>query len=529
MPRGIISAPRGLSLSRPSGSGMTTSMAEPARDPKQPRVVAGIDLGSNSFHLLIARSDGLGRVDVLDKLKVPVRLAAGLSDDGSLSTEAQFRALDALSLFSQRLQNIPARAVRAVGTNTLRRAKNGGDFLARAKDTLGCEIDIISGPEEARLIYEGVCMSSYFDGRRLVMDIGGGSTELVIGDGHEPIQRDSLFMGCVSYTGSYFADGKITEKSFEAARLGAQRELQSIAQTYRDLGWERATGASGTLKAVGQVLGENGWSDGTITASGLDKLVEELIEQKKISKLSLDGLDADRAPVFAGGVAIVSAAFELLGIEQMDISDGALREGVVHELLGREERGDIRDHTTDLMAERYGVDVPHAELVEQTMLSLFQQVEDRWRMPHSRSKRNIHWIARLHEIGLSLAYSGHHRHASYLIKRSEMPGFSREQQEMIGSILKNQRRKMKTKRYRKLSKERRRLAKQLTVLLRLAALVNRSRRSEEPPALDVLHADEERIDIIFPEGWLDTRPLTQADLEEEADYLKKAGITLSFR
>lgn len=500
---------------------------EPSENDAQ--VVAGIDLGSNSFHMIVVRAQGDGRTHVLDKIKEPVRLAAGLNEDRELEPDAQFRALDALERFAQRLKNLPAANVRAVGTNTLRLAKNGEAFLERAERVLGYDIDVISGPEEARLIYLGVTHSSYFEGRRLVMDIGGGSTELVIGKGFEPILKDSLFMGCVSFSNRFFGKGKITEKHFRQAEVAAQREILSLSEKYRRHGWERATGASGTLKAVDDVLRAQGWSTQGITQAGLDALRAALIDIRKVDRIEIEGLEPNRAPVFAGGVAIVRAAFEILGIEVMDVSDGALREGVAYELLGRRTGGDIRDLTARTLAERYKVDLAHAERVERTALMLFEQLKEPWALKEYRARKFLHWASTLHEIGLSIAYSGNHKHAAYLVAHAEMPGFSREQQAMLAAILESQRRRFKTKRFDHLAPDRREHALHLSILLRLAILLNRARTGEPAPNVQVVRATDRQLDLLFPAGWLDARPLTRADLEEEAEYLKEADFALGFR
>lgn len=495
--------------------------------PELPDVVAGIDLGSNSFHMIVVRQQGDGRVHVLDKLKETVRLASGLDDDGVLDEDAQRRGVEALERFAQRLRSLPAAHVRAVGTNTLRKAKNGHAFVERARQALGHDIDIISGPEEARLIYLGVAHANYFDGRRLVMDIGGGSTELIIGDGFETRERHSLYMGCVSFSKDFFPKGKLTKKAMEEAELAAKRELRSVEASFKTLGWLRATGASGTLKAVNDVIEAQGWSQGGITQPGLDALRDALLDVKKIDKIDFEGLEPDRVDVFPGGVAIVRAAFETLGIEAMEVSDGALREGVAYELLGRRTAGDIRDLTARTFAERYQADTSHAERVEATALELYAQVREAWRLPDFRSRKFLHWAALLHEIGLSIAYSGHHKHAGYLVRHSDMPGFSREQQAMLAAIIENQRRKPRTKRFDRLTPERATQAPKLSVILRLAILLNRGRAQAPSVSLGVV--GKHRLELSFPEHWLTTHPLTVADLEEEADHLQKLDLELVWR
>lgn len=492
------------------------------------QVVAGIDLGSNSFHMIVVRAQDDGRVHILDKIKFPVRLAAGLSEDRTLDEAAQLRALETLELFAQRLRELPSPSVRAVGTNTMRQIKNGEAFLIKAQEALGHEIDIISGPEEARLIYLGVSHSSYFEGSRLVMDIGGGSTEFIIGEGFKHKVRDSMYMGCVSFSKQYFPKGRITEKHFREAELAAQREVLSICGKYKRIGWSRATGASGTLKAVDSVLRAQNWSHEGITSAGLDKLKETLLNAKRTDKINLDGLDPERAPVFVGGVAIVRAAFKILDIDIMDVSEGALREGVAYELLGRTNLGDIRDHTVKSFAERYRVDIEHAGKVEKTAIDLLQQVSTPWSMHIDKSQKYLQWASLLHEIGLSVSYSGHHKHAAYLVKHSEMPGFSREQQAMLATLIGNQRRRMRLKHYSRLASDLQLFAQELTVLLRLAILINRARTEQGPPPVTVTRATAHHLDLTFPEDWLKNHPLTQEDLEDEAQVIEKIGLKLEF-
>ncbi len=496
-----------------------------AADRELPEVVAGIDLGSNSFHMIVVRAEADGRVHVLDKLKEPVRLALGLGEDRMIDAEAEGRALEALARFAQRLERLPAAHVRAVGTNTLRQAKNGAEFLKKARAVLGHDVDVISGPEEARLIYLGVAHDSYFEGRRFVMDIGGGSTEVIIGEGFSPIFRDSLYMGCVSFSQRFFGKGRITEKHFRHAEVAAQRELVSVAERYRSMGWDRASGASGTIRAIDAVLRGEGFSPKGITLAGLDQLKAALIDVRRVDRLSFSGLEPDRAPVFAGGVAIARAAFLSLGIEHMEVSDGALREGVAYELLGQRRHGDVRDRTARTFAERYRADLEQAARVEKTALQLFSQLRGPWQMQAHRSEKYLHWAALLHEIGLSVAYAGHHKHASYLVRNSEMPGFSRQQQAMLAALLRNQRRRLRTKALAELSEDRSSLALHLIVVLRLAVALNRG-RAGDVPAVVVERASRRHLVLRFPEGWLESHPLTKADLDEEAEWLEEAQIEL---
>ncbi|MGB5812644.1 MAG: exopolyphosphatase, partial [Polyangiales bacterium] len=315
--------------------------------------LAAVDLGSNSFHMVIARFDH-GSLQIVDRLREPVHLAAGLQKDGSLDQASQQRAREALARFGQRLRELGAGQVRAVGTNTLRKAKNSHDFLHEASDALGHHIEIIPGREEARLIYLGVSHGvAGAPARRLVVDIGGGSTECIIGDSFEPVAVHSLYMGCVGFTRQFFGEGKVSRKRFNNAKLAASLELQPVTASLRRSGWERAIGASGTIRSVAAILNEAGWAHGTITAEGLEKLGQAMVTAGRLERLELPGLDPDRRSVFPGGVAILSAVFDRLGIDEMWVSPTALREGLIYDMIGRIQDEDPRDRTIAVLSKRY--------------------------------------------------------------------------------------------------------------------------------------------------------------------------------
>jgi exopolyphosphatase/guanosine-5'-triphosphate,3'-diphosphate pyrophosphatase len=316
---------------------------------------AAVDLGSNSFHLKIARAvhDEIHEVDLL---RERVRIAAGLTEEKTLSEEALERAYTALEKFGERIRDIPAKQVRAVGTNTLRQVSNPRAVIEKASKALGHHIEIISGQEEARLIYLGVSHSlPYEDERRLVVDIGGGSTEVIIGEGFESKRAASLFMGCVSYTRRFFPDDTITQDGMKAAETAARVELETVEDRFKNLGWERAYGASGTILAVHTVIRENGRGQG-ITKKGLKKVSKALVEAGKVGKLSLQGLTPERAPVFASSVAILRSVFEGLDVDFMERSNGALREGVLYDLIGRNRHEDTRERTIQRLVEQYRID-----------------------------------------------------------------------------------------------------------------------------------------------------------------------------
>jgi exopolyphosphatase/guanosine-5'-triphosphate,3'-diphosphate pyrophosphatase len=492
------------------------------------RVVAGVDLGSNSFHMIVARAEEGGRVHVLDRIRDPVRLAAGLDDQRTLTQPAIDRALSALQRFGERLRGLPEGSVLAVGTNTMRQARNGTEFLERAQAVLGHPIEIISGHEEARLIYLGVAHTVSDDvGRHLVIDVGGGSTELVIGERFETVLLDSLFMGCVSFTNRFFANGAITRDHFRRAEIAAGLEFWSLREQYRRTGWQRATGSSGTALAVHEVLRQNRWGE-AITLDGLKKLKQEMVTLGNVSRLQLKGLEPDRAAVFPGGVAILKAAFESLGIDAMHPSSGALREGLVYELLGRRSHEDVRDRTIRTFVERYRVDTAHAERVRQTALALFAQAATGLELDPGLGVTFLEPAARLHEIGLSISYSGHHKHAAYILAHADMPGFSKEQQTVLSEIVHAHRRKISRDYFAGLAKHHRKPAFLLAVLLRLAVRLHHSRSPEAFPEIR-LNASKTTIELGFPEGWLDEHPLARADLDEEAEQLKPVGLTLIAR
>jgi len=492
------------------------------------RVVAGVDLGSNSFHMIVARAEEGGRVHVLDRIRDPVRLAAGLDDRRELTQRAIDRALVALERFGQRLRALPHSDVMAVGTNTMRQARNGAEFLERAETVLGHPIEIISGHEEARLVYLGVAHTVSDDvGRQLVIDIGGGSTEVVIGERFETVMLDSLYMGCVNYTSRFFPSGVISRDAFRRAEIAAGLEFWSLREQYRRTGWQRATGSSGTALAIHEVIRQNRWGE-AITLEGIKKLKQALIEQEHVAKIALRGLEPDRAAVFPGGVAILKAAFESLGIDAMHTSSGALREGLVYELLGRRSHEDVRDRTIRIFVERYGVNVAHAERVEKTALALFQKLALGLELEPGFGLTYLAPAARLHEIGLSIAYSGHQKHAAYILSHADMPGFTKEDQSMIAAIVRAHRRKLSRDYFAGLAKHHRKPALQLAALLRLAVRLHHSRSAEPLPELQ-LGAGKLSIDLSFPKGWLDEHPLTRADLEEEAEQLRAVGFTLVAR
>jgi exopolyphosphatase/guanosine-5'-triphosphate,3'-diphosphate pyrophosphatase len=499
----------------------------PLNNSSDARSLAAIDLGSNSFHMIVGRLKN-GQLQLIDRLREPVRLAAGLTNSHQLNPEVAQRALDCLKRFSQRVSGLPPDSVRAVGTNTLRLARSSGCFLDQAQDALGHRIEVISGIEEARLVHLGVAHSlGEPGGQRLVVDIGGGSTELIIGEGLKAIHLESLYMGCVNMTQRFFDDGTISKTNMKKAILAARLELQASKKSFRRLGWSMAAGSSGTIRAVRDAVMEAGWSDNGITPESLKQLRRALIEFGQADKIALAAVNEDRKPVFAGGVAILSAVFQALKIERMRHSSGALREGLLYDLLGRIQHQDIRESTIQSLAQRYHVDLEQAQRVEVTALALARQLIDAWRLDPQASERWLHWAALLHEIGLVIAHSQYHKHGAYLVEYSDLPGFSLCDQRFLSVLVRCHRRKFRKSVIEVLPASLREYAVQLCALLRLSVLLHRNRSRSAGPAM-LASANKAGIRLEFPSGWLKHHPLTLADLDIEKRYLKSAGLKLEY-
>ncbi len=495
--------------------------------PERPeaRQFAALDLGSNSFHMVVAQEAEKGLLTVVDRLKESVRLAAGLDADGGLTPEAEARALECLTVFGERVRELPAVQVRAVGTNTLRKAKDVVAFLERAREALGHPIDVISGREEARLIYRGVVRDVESPGCLLVLDIGGGSTELIIGEADEPTQLDSLFMGCVSWSRRFFPGGVVSKNAMEEAILAARRELQSVVRSYRKAGWDQVVGSSGTIVAIERILHAKGY--GQIDPEGLAWLRKKLIKAGDVDDVDLDGLSENRRPVIAGGVAVLSALMQGLRIRSLQATRNALREGVLLELIGRERQSDIRDETVRHLMDRFEIDGRQAFRVQQTALSLFDQSCRAWNLqPHHRTI--LRWAAALHEAGMFMTYTGYHKHGSYLLTHTDMPGFSRQDQRCLAALVVGHRGNPTRDKIAEVAPMWNRKLLHLVCLLRIASHIHRRRSPRPPPAVSI-QVDHRRIEISFPGDWLDERPLSRADLEDDARHLEGLGYKIVVR
>jgi exopolyphosphatase / guanosine-5'-triphosphate,3'-diphosphate pyrophosphatase len=490
--------------------------------------VAALDLGSNSFHLIIARVVD-GSLQIIDREREMVRLGGGLDEKNMLSAEAMERAMDCLTRFGQLLRNMPQGTVRITGTNTLRKARNAHELIEHAEQALGHPVDIIAGVEEARLIYLGVAHSlSDSGGQRLVVDIGGGSTELILGEGFTPNTMESLHMGCVSFSQRFFPNGDITRKKLNKARLAALQEMEPVITRYRRLGWQQAIGTSGTIRAVLSVVTAMGLCDDGISAAALSQLVDKLADYSHVDKLDLPGLSQERAPVFVGGAMVLLGVFEGLRIDQMTVSDGALREGLLYDLLGRIRDEDVRTRTVASLLSRYQVDQVQAERVADTTSGFLAQLSEIWSLADDNLGHLLNWAAQLHEIGMDISHHHYQKHGAYILNNADMPGFSSQEQAVMASLVLAQRRKYPQAEFDALPASWQKPLSRLSVLLRLAVVLHRGRSDDPLPDIR-LNVTKRQLSLNFPAGWLDEHALTQADLEQEAAYLTKAGFTLKFK
>ena len=493
------------------------------------RTVAAVDLGSNSFHMIVARLEEAGNLSIIDRLREPVRLGGGLKRNGKLSRKARIRALDCLEQFGQRIRNLPQGAVRIVGTNTLRVASNAKEFAQEAQQLLGHPIEIVSGREEARLIYLGVTHGrATREGKRLVVDIGGGSTELIIGEGRDSMLRESMYTGCVSASRQYFGDGKITEKRMTSAIINAELKFYPVAKDFRagKDKWEEAVGCSGTIKSIRNIAQAEGWCDSGITLESLYRMRSKMIKQGRVDKLKLESLKENRAPVLPGGLAVLIAVFETLGIEQMRVSEQALREGLLYDLVGRIQHKDTREVTVQSVLKRWNLDARHVENVMRTTMSLFEQVETAWKLT-GENKLILKWAAQLHEIGLQISHGAYHKRGAYILTYADLSGFSRTEQALLATLILNHRQKFRINSFENLVARAQKPGMILCVLLRLAVLLHRGRIDEQVPDISI-RVDNSGVMLKFPENWLEQHSLTSADLKKERQFLKDAGFSLGF-
>ncbi|RZP73162.1 guanosine-5'-triphosphate,3'-diphosphate diphosphatase [Vibrio vulnificus] len=482
---------------------------------------AAIDLGSNSFHMLVVRHID-GSVQTMAKIKRKVRLAAGLDENNALSKEAMQRGWDCLSLFAERLQDIPADNIRIVGTATLRTATNVELFLQKANQILGHPIEVISGEEEAATIYKGVAHTSGGSGRRLVVDIGGASTELIIGEGFDAKALTSLKMGCVTWLENFFKDRQLSARNFEAAIEGAKQTLLPILEQYKTLGWDVCVGASGTVQALQEIMLAQGM-DEVITHSKLKRLQKQAMLADHLEELEIEGLTLERALVFPSGLSILIAIFELLDIAAMTLAGGALREGLAYEMMSELRQDDIRSRTICSVQHRYQLDAQYGQQVADLACKLLQQVGNEEWIVEPQGAMLLDSIAKLHEIGLTIDYKKGGEHSAYLIHHMDLPGFTRAQKFLMAELARRYREGLTS------LPEQHALSgnsgKRLLRLLRLAVLLTHRRNAALEPKVQLV-AEGDKLTLSLDATWLQNNPLTSAELELEANRQTDIGWPL---
>ena len=489
-------------------------------------LLAAVDLGSNSFHMVVARYL-LGQLRIVDRLRETVRLAEGLDARGGLDASVRQRAIDCLSRFGQRVRDIPPQRIRAIATNTVRSMAQPQSFLVPAESALGHAIEVVAGREEARLVYLGVAHAqpSKPGDLRLVIDIGGGSTECIIGTGFEAIERESLQLGCVASTRRYFPNGKLSKKRWRDALTEATAEFQQFTGTYRALGWHEVIGSSGTNKAIGEICAAMKLTKGAVTAEALPQVRDKLLQADHIDDIDLPSLSSERRPVIAGGVLVLEAAFAALNLQRMQVSKAAMREGILYDMIGRGGEHDPRDAAVEALMVRYAIDSKQADRVEDTLMHLFDQVARSWSLD-ADDRLMLARAARLHELGLVIAHSQYHVHGSYVIENSDIAGFSQQQQRYLAALVRTHRRSIPKSAFDAVPDRLLASVRRSAALLRLAVLLHRSHENGDIPRLE-LSADGNVLTLTVSRRWLEARPLVKADLQGEPDDMAGLGIRLN--
>ena len=488
-------------------------------------MIAAIDLGSNSFHMVIARFSPQG-LQVIDRIKEFVRLAEGLEKDFNLNEEYQQHAIACLKRFQQRLMGFSKGSVRAVGTNTFRRAKNADAITKTFEQALGYPIEIISGTEEARLIYMGARYGLADDNlRQLVADIGGGSTEIIIGKGEVTQTLKSHSIGCALINKKFFKKGKLSKQRFKDAVLYAGAKFESSEHDFAKKNWDVAIGTSGTIRLVESLVIAYAWSEEGITAESIKCLIDKMIDIGDVGKLDFPGLESKRRPLFVGGVAILAALFKAFDITQMGTSCGALREGLLLDLTDRLRDHDIRDKSVLGIAARYHVDLGQAKRVEKTLISLCSQGLFQEEFAEESLCKWCKWLSLLHEIGLDIAHRRYHQHSAYIVENADLPGFSRMEQKILAAIILSHRRKFQLNEFKQSVGTDYEKYLYITILFRIAILLHRNRHEDTLPPVEI-SMNENDLVLNFSQEYIDNRPLTRIDLEQERDYLQDIGINL---
>lgn len=488
-------------------------------------LLAAVDLGSNSFHMIICEADEDGNLKVIDKEKEMVRLRGGLDSHGHLDPVVEERAYSCLQRFGDRLRHFKPENVRIAGTNTIRNLRPADDFIRQGSKLLGYKIEVISGREEARLVYLGVSHTLSNDhGKQLVLDIGGGSTEFIIGQRFIPNDLESLEIGAASSTKRFFSGGQYTEAHWQRAIVGLRLEILPIQSAFSKPNWSRATGSSGTIKSTSKIILALGLEPFGITLMALYHIRDRMIKAGDIDSLDLPGLSQDRMPVFAGGLAVLIAAFEALNIDHMTVSDGALREGLLYDMLGRIRHEDVRYRSVDELVARFKVDEKQALRVMETSVCLFDQAAGSWELlPEMREL--LSWASLLHEIGLSITHNKHHLQGAYILKYAFIPGFSRREQIWLALLVKNHRRKVDRSRFEDIPETDRLTVIRLSIILRLSVLLHRRRDNNTLGHRISVSGVKLYLTLLQSDQG---QALLEADLQREKHWLERLGFELSY-
>ncbi|MEH6383854.1 MAG: guanosine-5'-triphosphate,3'-diphosphate pyrophosphatase [Colwellia sp.] len=489
---------------------------------------AVIDLGSNSFHMLITRQLA-NSIQVVDKVKRKVRLASGLNSHNQLSETAIARGLECLSFFAERLQDIPQENIRIVATATLRLAANRDNFLSQANKILGHKINLLSGKQEAENIYLGVAHTSFGAKQRFVIDIGGASTELILGDGFITKQVESLNIGCVTFNNRYFSDDRLSTKNFSHAISAAKKTIAPFIARFKNTGWKLVLSGSGTMQALTEIQQHSHKTTG-IDLLFLQTIQQQLIECKTMSKIKIDGLTRDRSPVIASGVAILIALVESFSIEKIQLSSGALREGLLYSMLPENTDVDIRQNTINSLTEKFHIDSQHAKRIKKQATSLFHTYKVFWELDENNSLAMLNAASDLHEIGLLLAFKQHQQHGAYILKNADLPGFDQVERQLLVALVLLHKGEIDLELLRSQTGVSFQQAIYLLVILRLAIILCRRRKDDALPEYQttiIKNKEGEIINLCLPTTWLAQHPLIADELLQESVHLKQVNVSLN--
>jgi len=505
-------------------------MTKPAieQDESLPENYLGaLDIGSNSFHFVFARVID-SNLQILHSEKYQVKLASGLDSKNHLDQNAIDRAISTLKDIAPLTSKLTPNNFRVVATYTMRKATNAHQLLAEAAQVFPFDIEVISGHEEARLIYQGVAHHTSPNVQRIVIDIGGGSTECVLGKDFDTKYLTSLNIGCVSFYSQFFANGELTQAAFKQAITQAELEAEVHAKRFQRIGWQQTLGTSGTIKAIYNLINANNELPLPITVKQLHKLKDKLIKLGHVDAIDWPNLKENRRKILAPGLAILIGIMEMLKIKQLTYCEYSLREGVLFEQFESLSFQDVRQRTINSLSSRFNIDLEQAGQVKTLAKSMFNQVRDSWKLNAIPYERLLLWSAQLHEIGFDINTSAYHRHGKYILLNADLPGFNVEQQQALAYLVENQRKKAQVPDdslwYVLKSKSIVRCA----IILRLAILLNQQRQLTTSPAFEI-HAQGKEIELTFEQGWLEEKAIIRADLENERQHIAALGYQLQIK